>query len=229
MEVRMSQALVYVGMLDSSGGVLSLPDLMKNFASTWEANGLAGDDEVAHFKAALEYFGSFVDIHYPVQSDKDVSPLTLTWEMIKAYFTEILAWEVDARWVEVEKMLKSPVQYQDADGKGKTWHLLHFEKEADANLYLSFVKSVLPKDMQHDLAQARIIKDRGNGYRFRMTLKQYSVFESQKQKSHASLDHLIKTLRGGEGSFFRDQFVKGITRSDKQRYSMRLRSSEKKE
>ena len=83
--------------------------------------------------------------------------------------------------------------------------------------------------MQHDLAQARIIKDRGNGYRFRMTLKQYSVFESQKQKSHASLDHLIKTLRGGEGSFFRDQFVKGITRSDKQRYSMRLRSSEKKE
>ena len=250
MEVRMGQALQYVGMLESNGGVLSLDNMMENFASTWQANGLTGDDEIACFKAALEYFGHFVDIHYPVQSDKEVVPLT--WNMIQTYFSKILAWDVDSKWVEIEQNLRPPVEYQETDKRGHTWYLLHFEEEAGANLYLSFVKSMLPPDMQHDIAQARVIKQGRGGYRFRMTVEQYSIFELQKQKVQASLvssspdvlssagtaaaasvidskgsvcsaDYLIKTLRSDKGSFFRSLFVKGITRSDKQQVPIPLR------
>ena len=166
MEARLRPALDYYALYKSTGGVRRFDDWMFEFNNTFQGN--------FNIKNLIEFFSDKVDYRLPVLHHQET--VAFSWDLIKNYQRDIMDWDtIDDDWLHARNELAQP-KIEIYQGNRTLWVAHHFMDEKSAQLYLSYVKSILPQLDQCDLAKITIKNTKGN-YFFRLTEVQYIGFQ----------------------------------------------------
>ncbi len=257
MEARLRQAFDFISALQSTGGVVDLNSMMHAFFQQIP-EAVNQSNDILVFQESLAYFGRYVDFNFPLLLDKKFqtkmgikdNPTALTWDILKGYFDTTFSYDLDA-WGSLVNVIQRPTSTRSEYTRGRDWHLLYFVKEQDAEVYLSFIKSILPQEFQAQLIQARITQSRRGYFRFRLSDQQFLEFTNlidldnssaqedaearQNPVSHPNPmsdehiepdDYLVKIVRG-DRSFIR-LFAEMTTPTPDGRKEFNLRRGQKK-
>lgn len=147
LEVRFRQALTFAGLF-LSNGVLSINDLMQQYYETTNMDGQST-------AALLDFFADQIEHRIPIRHlDGKVAPLS--WEEVKCYMQQTLGYaQVHEDW-EAFGQQQGPQAVLLRD--------YYFKDERQAKRYLAYLKSILPKEYEQELAKARVKSEQGQYY-----------------------------------------------------------------
>lgn len=219
MEVRLRNALTFYGIYSSSG-LVHITDLMQAFYAE-------GGEITA--KRLLEFFADKVNHQLLIRNREDELE-SLTWDLLEQYLNDVFMIDVHQLWQEFA-VENAPVKVDSARRKG-IWHKYHFTSKGSAELYLNYIKRILPKTYQADLAKASIKPDMNGQFYFELSSSQYfacrlklksfdinsSGVEDGDRFAHQLADHysitpaFVKSVRW-DSRCFNEKFLKGITKT----------------
>jgi len=147
MEVRLRNALNFY-VTYQSVGLLSLNDLMQDVYQNINTK--------ISVRKLLESFGNMVDAELPViNQHREI--VTLTWSLIHDYIENTLRQDIQEDWMKFGEEIKCKIKQE-----GKMYRV--YATEESVNLYLSYIKSILPSPFQDSIAKASIKLINGKYY-----------------------------------------------------------------